>query len=215
MKPKRIIIVRHGQSEANVDRSLYAHIPDHEVVLTKDGEAEAVAAGSEISKMLGQETVRAYVSPFKRTRQTFAGIRTRIEKNLIDVWEDPRIREHEFGHWNMRHNRAEVMQERAEYGRFYYRLPGGESAADVYERLSTFLESMFRAFEKPDFPENCLIVSHGAAIRVLMMRFFRLSVEEFLDLQNPVNCQLIVLELNDEGKYQVVQGRLIQKTDIS
>ena len=206
MKPKRIILVRHGESEANVDKNLYAKLPDHEIVLTKTGEQQALAAGGEIAALIGTETVQAYVSPFKRTRQTYAGIAEGIGHNVVDVWEDPRIREQEFGHWSMRDNREEVMQERREYGRFYYRLPDGESSADVYDRMSTFLESLHRAFERPDFAENCLIVSHGAALRVFMMRWYRLTVEEFLDLRNPFNCQLIVMEKRDDGTYEPVRG---------
>ena len=34
--------------------------------------------------------------------------------------------------------------ERARFGRFYYRFPQGESGADVYDRVSTWLESLFR-----------------------------------------------------------------------
>ncbi len=206
MKPKRIIIVRHGQSEANVDKSVYATVPDHEVALTAEGEAQAVAAGTEIAKIIGQETVRAYVSPYKRTRQTYSGISKTIQQNVLEVWEEPRLREREIGRWYIQNHKTEILQERAEFGRFYYRFPGGESSADVFDRMSTFLESLHRAFDKPTFPENCLIVSHGVAIRVLLMRWFRLTVEEYLDLQNPVNCQLIVLELNGKGTYEVVQG---------
>lgn len=206
MKPKRIILVRHGQSEANVDKTIYSKIPDHEIKLTLLGEQEALAAGAEIAELIGQETVHVYLSPFKRTRQTYGKISQSIQQNVVEIWEEPRIREQEFGHWNMIDNRAEVFAERAQYGKFYFRLPGGESPADVYDRMSTFLESMHRAFERPDFPQNCLIVSHGAAIRVFMMRWFRLTVEEFLDLRNPFNCQLIVLEMNGKGTYEVTQG---------
>ena len=34
--------------------------------------------------------------------------------------------------------------DRHTYGAFYYRFPHGESASDVYDRVSTFLDSMWR-----------------------------------------------------------------------
>ena len=206
MKPKRIILVRHGQSEGNANRNIYQIVPDHKIKLTQKGHHQALAAGAELAELLGTETVRAYVSPFKRTRQTYDGISKRLQKNVVEVWEDPRIREMEYGHLDSYDDIEHVMAQRRGYGKFYFRLPDGESPADVYDRMSTFMESLYRAFDKDDFPENCLIVSHGAAIRVFLMRWFRLTVEEFLDLRNPYNCQLVVMKQNDKGTYEVVQG---------
>lgn len=206
MKPKRIIIIRHGQSEGNADHSVYAKVPDHEIKLTKRGEHESLAAGAEIANIIGQEKIRAYVSPFKRTRQTFEKISKRIEPNLTDMLEDPRIREQGFGNLVSMDRAKELLQERAEYGKFYFRPPNGESSADVYDRMSTFMESMYRAFERPDFPPNVLIVTHGGALRVFLMRWFRLKVEEYLALGHADNCQILIIEMNEKGKYELVQG---------
>lgn len=211
MKPKRIILVRHGQSEGNADKSVYTTIPDHRVKLTTKGHQQALEAGAEIRDIIGSETVQVYVSPLIRTRQTFEGIAKGIQHNIVDVLEDPRIREQEYGHLRSDDQLKEILADRRAYGKFYYRLPNGESPADVYDRLSTFMESMHRAFERPNFPENALIVSHGAAIRVFLMRWYRLKVEEFLDLRNPKNCQLIVMEQNSQGKYDLVRG--LEKKD--
>lgn len=40
MKPKRIILIRHGESEANVDRYLFGSIPDYRIELTEKGLVE-------------------------------------------------------------------------------------------------------------------------------------------------------------------------------
>ena len=206
MKPKRIILVRHGQSEGNADKLVYTSIPDHRVKLTTKGHQQAIEAGAEIANIIGNETVQVYLSPLIRTRQTFEGISKRLQPNIVDVLEDPRIREKEYGHLRSDEDLKKILAERRAYGKFYYRLPDGESPADVYDRLSTFMESMYRAFEQPDFPENALIVSHGAAIRIFIMRWYRLKVEEYLNLRNPKNCQLIVMEQNSQGKYDLVRG---------
>ncbi|MFK7800778.1 MAG: phosphoglycerate mutase family protein [Anaerolineae bacterium] len=207
MKPKRIILVRHGQSQGNADQSIYTTIPDHRVELTQKGQKQALAAGIKIKKIIGTEKVHAYVSPLTRTRQTYAGIEKGIRSNIADMLEDPRIREQEYGHLNSYTKSVEeVMAERRAYGKFYYRLPDGESPADVYDRMSTFMESLYRAFEQPDYSPNTLLVSHGAAIRVFLMRWYRLKVEDFLNLKNPTNCQLVVMEQNEKGKYALIQG---------
>ncbi len=206
MKPKRIIIIRHAQSEGNADHTVYSKVPDHKIGLTRKGVHQASAAGAEIADIIGQEKVRAYISPFKRTRQTFEGIAKRIEPNLTDMLEDPRIREQGFGNLVSMDDAQRLLQARAEYGKFYFRPPNGESSADVYDRISTFMESMYRAFERPDFPPNVLIVTHGGALRVFLMRWFRLKVEEYLALAHADNCQILIIEMNEKGKYELVQG---------
>eukprot|EP00759_Apiculatamorpha_spiralis_P014135 PhF_6_TR20838/c0_g1_i1/m.30009 len=75
----RILLVRHGQSEANVLKSVYNSKPDHAIELTPRGKEMARGAGTFLRTWL-QETygskanvghhVRMWVSPFTRTRQT-------------------------------------------------------------------------------------------------------------------------------------------------
>lgn len=49
MKPNRIILVRHGESEGNADRNNYETIPDYALDLTQNGMLEAVSAGGVVS----------------------------------------------------------------------------------------------------------------------------------------------------------------------
>ena len=55
--PKRLILVRHGESEGNIDPSLYGHVPDNAMHLTALGYEQAVAAGKSIKKIIGNETM--------------------------------------------------------------------------------------------------------------------------------------------------------------
>ena len=38
----------------------------------------------------------------------------------------------------------QYRSERVRFSRFFYRFPNGESGADVYDRVSTWLESLYR-----------------------------------------------------------------------
>lgn len=71
MKPKRIILIRHGESEANVNRYLFGSVPDYTIELTQKGRQQALEAGHRLKKLVGDESLYFYVSPFWRARSTF------------------------------------------------------------------------------------------------------------------------------------------------
>ena len=73
--PNRIILVRHGESEANATHNaILATKPDPRVELTEKGVAQARAAGKLIKEVVGDEGCCFIVSPFTRTLQTCANI---------------------------------------------------------------------------------------------------------------------------------------------
>jgi broad specificity phosphatase PhoE len=53
MKPEHIILVRHGQSEGNVNKKLYEDTPDYTLRLTPLGREQAATAGKELAALLG------------------------------------------------------------------------------------------------------------------------------------------------------------------
>ncbi len=56
-RPRRIVLVRHGESEGNVDDTVYEREPDHALRLTATGYAQAEAAGAELRTLFGREQV--------------------------------------------------------------------------------------------------------------------------------------------------------------
>lgn len=206
MKPQRIILIRHGMSEGNLDKNAYVTTPDYALGLTPKGVQQARQAGHEIAALIGSEQIYVYLSPYVRTRLTFKYIQESIGLNVTTVFEDPRLREQDWGHLRSSDVNEEIINERDRFSTFYYRIPDGESGADVYDRISTFLETLYRDFEKPDYPENVLIVTHGFALRVFLMRWFHWSVEEFEGLHNPRNCQIVMLEKMLDEHYALKRG---------
>ena len=97
-----------------------------------------------------------------------------------------------------------MWQERADYGHFFYRIPNGESAADAYDRISGFNESLWRQFGEEGFASVCVLVTHGLMTRVFLMKWYHFSVEYFEDLRNVNHCEFVVMKLNEEGgKYEL------------
>jgi broad specificity phosphatase PhoE len=201
MKPKRIILIRHGESEGNVDRLIYKSKPDYALLLSDRGIAQAKEAGKELKKIIGEEKAFFYVSPFWRTRETFEYIAAELDRKKIHWIEEPRIREQEWGHLRSPEEGALIEKDRDAYGTFYFRIPDGESAADVYDRVSDFLGTLYRDFEKEECSENVIIITHGMAIRLFLMRWFHWTVEEFEVIANPKNCEIIVMEKHENNKY--------------
>ena len=193
--PPYIFLVRHGESEGNVDKSVYKETPDWKVNLTSKGCDQAQKAGERIKEMVGTFPVTIYTSPWYRARQTAQIIRD-VLPDVERYYEDPRLREQEWGNFLEDQLHRKILLERIRFGTFFYRMPHGESGADVYDRVSTFLETLHRDFRKNDFQHIPVIVSHGLTIRLFLMRWFHWSVEKFESLRNPANAQVIVMERN-------------------
>jgi broad specificity phosphatase PhoE len=202
-KPRRIVLIRHAESAANADLNILTNTPDHLIPLTDDGQRQTRQAGMDLLTLFGNETVHAYMSPYRRTRDTFEGIKLGAENRLKfrRAYEDPRIREQDFGHFKAAEAYRLIDSERVSYGTFFYRIPDGESGADVYDRISSFLETLWRDFAKEHYPQNALIISHGLTIRLFLMRWFHWSVEQFEKLRNPHNCEHFVMTLDANGRY--------------
>ena len=197
MKPDKIILLRHGESQGNINKKIYASIPDYAVQLSELGHKQARGAGEAIKGVLAQGGIRFYVSPYWRTRQTAEIVAARLHERHIQLfYEDPRLREQEWsGDYRAKlEDYAKVEKRRDSYGHFYFRLRGGESCADVFDRVSDFLNTLHRDFEKRDFPRNVIIVTHGMTMRLFVMRWLHWSVEAFELLANPLNCEYYVME---------------------
>lgn len=210
-RPRLILLVRHGESHGNRDKSVNCYTPNHKVPLTENGHQQAFESGLKLRDLLkDDESVCFYTSPYLRTRQTLQGIIKGLNDGVQEsenepenkkkveyvVHEEPRMREQDFGNFQGTPDEMkEIWIERARYGHFFYRIPHGESAADVYDRCSSFNDTLFRQFKRDDFPEVLVLVTHGIWARVFLQRWFRWSVEYFEDLQNIPHCSWIQLEL--------------------
>lgn len=195
---KRIILIRHGECHGNRNLEQFATVPDYTIELTDKGREQATEAGKKLKELVKEESMYFYISPFWRTRSTFELIAKAFPREQFDYSEEPRLREQEWGYLRTHEELKKLLQERKEYGSFYYRFPGGEAASDVYDRINDFLGSLHRDMRHPDYPQNCVLITHSLAIRLFIMRWFHLTVEEFEAMKSPKNADLIVLEYNSE-----------------
>jgi len=216
MKPKKIFIVRHGESQGNVNKSIYKERPDYALHLTPKGKEQAYNVGLTLKNIIGnEETVKFYLSPFWRTRETFFEIARNFGDSQVPskIYEDCRLREQEWGQRmdDKSGYNAKLEEYRDNYGHFYYRFEGGESCADVFDRMSDFVGTLHRDFEKKDYEQNVIIVTHGMAMRLFLMRWFHNTVEEFESWRNPKNCGYFYLELQSNNKYKLMTELVTRK----
>uniref|UniRef100_M1CS76 Phosphoglycerate/bisphosphoglycerate mutase family protein n=1 Tax=Solanum tuberosum TaxID=4113 RepID=M1CS76_SOLTU len=139
--PKRIILVRHGESSGNADRNVRGTTPTHKFELTEKGIEQAKQTGIRIKKLISENDnnwkVFFYVSPLERTRKTLREIGGSFPtRRVMGVKEEPRLRDLNFGNYHDPASIGKIQKERFTYGRFYYRVPGGETGAEVYDRIS-------------------------------------------------------------------------------
>ena len=275
-RPDLIVLVRHGESEGNVDHTAYTRVADPRMPLTARGVRQARAAGPALRALVGKgRPVFAYASPYRRARQTarlaLGGLGEGVVQALV---EDPRLREQEFagsyqepppdepqtetddddddddgggrdggngdgdgdagtdadggtpdgadaippptflarqGNSSFRARNPSLHcpdrsfgalsstpggRKRKPYPKFYFRYAGGESAADVYDRVSLFMDSLWRDFTREDFKGSAVvIVAHGLVNRLFLMRWLHWPPEKFARTTNPGNCGMLVLRL--------------------
>lgn len=142
--PKRIILVRHGESQGNLDMSAYTTTPDYRIPLTALGAEQARAAGRRIHDVVssggGNWKVYFYVSPYARTRATLREIGRAFPRDrVIGAREECRVREQDFGNFQVEERMRAVKETRQRFGRFFFRFPEGESAADVFDRVASMM----------------------------------------------------------------------------
>ncbi|WP_349897349.1 histidine phosphatase family protein [Parafrigoribacterium soli] len=193
MGVRELILVRHGESTANVaatqaerngaDR-VDAPLRDADVPLSDTGRRQAEALAVWLRSLADEQFPQAaWCSPYLRAADT-ASIALTDQRMSLAPRADERLRDRELGILDTYTHRGVVSHypredaRRTRLGKFYYRPPGGESWADVALRLRSLLADLDRECDG----ERVLIVAHDAIIMNLRYICERLSERELLEL---------------------------------
>ena len=147
----RIILVRHGLSEANISR--FYSLDD--TILHESGFSVLNNTRRNLEKY---EIDEVYASKLKRSQETAQRL------GFSDFKIDGRLNELDFGDFKGKYfdqiKSTEIeFFEKQKNDHFNLAYPGGESINDLIKRMSDFLE------EKSKEDKNILCVSHGIAIK--------------------------------------------------
>jgi broad specificity phosphatase PhoE len=191
-------------------------VADSKVELTERGHQQALAAGEKLRSIIGQESMYVYMSPYLRSKQTWGNIKKAfLPSQIITERQDPRLREQEFGNIANLQKLSEELEEQKRFGDFFYRFPCGESGADIYDRASLFLDTLFREMDNGhhDPTQNIVVVSHGLFMRLFLMRYFRWNVEDLENVKTFENCE--ICQLTKENGVYTLDGHTKPPTKFS
>jgi broad specificity phosphatase PhoE len=209
--PKRLWLVRHGQSQGNVAREAADEAGAHEididmrdvdVPLSALGEKQAEAAGRWFAALPRDERPEIILSsPYVRARQTAKIIcdQGALAGGPARTIIDERLREREFGIFDrlttagIRHRFPEEAAHRRRLGKFYHRPPGGESWADVILRL----RSMLNTINLQHNDKRVLIVCHQVVVFCFRYILEELDETEILGIDKQaevLNCGIAAYE---------------------
>ncbi|MGK2915058.1 MAG: histidine phosphatase family protein [Porticoccaceae bacterium] len=156
MSEGKILLVRHGQTAANIDQVWHGHT---DTALTELGEQQAERLGAYFHNYL-PEVHAIYASPLQRAKHTAQRIAAATGH---DLRIDPRLMEFGVGELEGK-SFVELDGENGFVRRMmadeHHRAPGGESRHDVTRRFVTAVEE----FRQNHPGENIVVVSHGLAI---------------------------------------------------
>lgn len=234
-----IILIRHGESQANMDQSLHRKLPDHEIALSSRGQDQAHEAGIKLREYLEESTRKLYHrldlhaiylwnSPYRRTRDTAKLISDAFNYNtdkqlFLNKKENILLCEQQFGVFDGLED-DEIKEKFPEEfkvwslckkynGKFYARYPMGESPFDAACRI----QQSFRDFKSgiKSTKDIHVIVCHGTVVKLFEMMWFNFNPEWFASAKTIGNCGFSVIETYQQKEPNWVfsgykRGQLVQ-----
>jgi broad specificity phosphatase PhoE len=222
----KLFLLRHSESEANINQKLNLTIPDHDIALSSRGGEQAKETGKFLAQYLYRNhqelkcglKLRVWSSPYRRTRQTSQAIYNELQllSGMFDLSyrEDVMLVERQYGLFdglNSSECKEKFPVEYAHYqksvsnqGKFWAQLPGGESKLDVTQRIRCLKGSWIRDYEKHGI-DTLIVISHGITLRCLIADWLHLPYEWPDQEPNPNNSSIRLI-CGKEDKNYIFQG---------
>jgi len=224
-RPRRIIFIRHAESARNKAKKGQTYFADEEarktvkgisddkIPLTDLGVIQAQKTGIYMANRFGAPDY-FYHSGYLRTKQTLEGIVSELMKDPRFNDKPPRVRMNTFIRERNPGYTYDMTKKEAEKafpllydywkmaGGFLASPPGGESLAEVANRVYLFLGMLFRERAGKDV----WVATHGGTMRVIRFLLEHWDYDQAVSWppgESPKNCGITVYE------YDQKVGRLV------
>lgn len=196
----RLVLLRHGQSFANVERRLDTRPPGADLTPTGRDQARAFALEAPRPALLVHSVAN-------RASQTAAVIGAQVD---VAPHEVAGIHEAQVGKLENRNDDEAVAEFNAIYDRWQHgeldlALPGGETANEVLDRYVPVLTDLrMRYLDDHDWKGDIVVVSHGAAIRLVSAVLAGVDANFALD-NHLGNAESVVLAPITDGRWSCLR----------
>ncbi|MET0235852.1 MAG: histidine phosphatase family protein [Kibdelosporangium sp.] len=188
----RLLLVRHGQTTANLDRALDTAVPGTH--LTEEGHSQASAFASRVASL---EIAAVYASTATRAQQTASPIAAahNLEVQVVDG-----VQEVFVGDLEGRNDEQAIHEFYEIYSRWTEddlepRMPGGESGAEIQTRFLKAVDAIRSAHGSG----TVVLVSHGGTIRLGAEWLAENVTGQLANIGVLPNTGHVLLELRDDG----------------
>ncbi|WP_353892936.1 histidine phosphatase family protein [Proteinivorax hydrogeniformans] len=165
----RLILLRHGQSEADISGR---HEGRADFELTSLGKEQAKALANYLSTYFGIDEV--YCSPLKRAKETAQILGRKIMRQPIEVDQLLEINNGDLA--GLTFEEAEKRFPPQSEEKIYRPLPNGESTIDFRFRIELFWHKFKDENLENNRQKTVCIVAHGGTISMLYKAIFKLPV---------------------------------------
>ncbi len=176
--PRTIVMVRHGETEGNIDDKAQGHF---DAQLTERGRLQAQA----VAKRLADVKFDAvYSSDLRRAMDTAKSITANNPD--LEIQPRPELREYHFGDfedflWEDIAGAIPAVYQRWKNldTRVTLEFPGGESMGKAWQRVGDFAYEMLRKHRQGS--ETILVVGHGGSLQALLGQLLNLRIRDQWD----------------------------------
>lgn len=188
MSLRRVVLLRHGQTDYNVAGRMQGHLDSH---LTEEGREQARRAAPVIARM---SLDRMISSDLSRAVDTAEEVST---ASGLAVKLDQRLRETHLGEWQGR----SVPEVEVGYpgaitewrGDPCWTPPGGESRVDVVQRSLPVVEEIDEEYADEAGEQSLLLVAHGGMIAGMVCGLLDLPESTWPIIGGMGNCKWAVV----------------------
>lgn len=218
--PKKLVLVRHGESEANIIQKLrkkdehaqtpdaYMTTPDREVRLSNKGRMQTKKTGEFLKQEYPDGFDAIYVSDHTRAKETAALVCLHAGWKDAKIKVDPQFGERNWGNFHhLEFLKRSALLDLKKRDPLHTPLPDGETLLEARTRTRVLLERCARQYSG----KKVLLFTHGEYIESIWSEISHMRTEQQVEFFNSPNgdiknCQVVEFCSDTNNKIVTVRS---------